>query len=67
MTIRATHSRSTSTQYGAGQQRNGRKCPRCKRFGTYAPNCLVCDQCMGALPLIFVVTITVFVTVGGGR
>jgi hypothetical protein len=27
----------------------------------------VCDQCMGALPLIFVVTITVFVTVGGGR
>lgn len=67
MTLRDTHSRSTSTQSGADRRRNGRKCPRCKQFGTYAPNCLVCDRCLGTLPLIFAVTITVFVTVGGGR
>lgn len=46
--------------------RNGRPCRRCNRFGTFAPNALVCDRCMGALPLIFVVTITVTV-IGGGR
>jgi hypothetical protein len=45
--------------------RNGRACRRCKRFGTYAPNALVCDRCMGTLPLIFVVSITV-VVIGGG-
>jgi hypothetical protein len=39
--------------------RNGRPCPRCKRFGTFAPNSIVCDRCLGALPLIFTVTITV--------
>jgi len=44
---------------------NGRHCRRCHRFGTFAPDSLVCDRCVGALPLIFVVHITV--TVGGGR
>ena len=44
--------------------RNGWPCRRCNRFGTYAPNALVCDRCMGALPLIFVITITVNV-IGG--
>jgi hypothetical protein len=52
---------------GPSEHRNGRSCPRCKRFGTFAPNSIVCDRCLGTLPLIFVVTITVFVTVGGGR
>jgi hypothetical protein len=45
--------------------RNGQACPRCKRFGTFAPNSIVCDRCMGALPLIF--RITVSVVIGGGR
>jgi hypothetical protein len=49
----------------SGNYRNGKVCPRCKRFGTYAPNSIVCDRCTGALPLIFVVTITV--RVGGDR
>jgi hypothetical protein len=51
--------------------RNGRPCRRCGRFGTYAPNALVCDRCMGTLPLIFVTRVTVTITatvvvVGGG-
>lgn len=52
---------------GVTQQnaRNGRHCRRCHRFGTFAPNSLVCDRCLGALPLIFVVAVTVVVTVGG--
>jgi hypothetical protein len=45
--------------------RNGRHCPRCTRFGTFAPNSIVCDRCQGALPLVFVVTVTVLI--GGGR
>jgi hypothetical protein len=49
--------------------RNGRHCRRCHRFGTFAPNTLVCDRCIGALPLIFVVTVTVTVVMpaGGAR
>lgn len=54
-----------STQSGAPRRRNGGKCPRCKKFGTFGPNSIVCDQCLGALPLIFDVTITV--TIGGDR
>lgn len=57
--------------------RNGRRCRRCGRFGTYAPNALVCDRCLGTLPLVFptcaVVRISVSVAisasvtlVGGG-
>jgi hypothetical protein len=42
-------------------RRNGQNCPRCKRFGTFAPNTIVCDRCMGALPLVFTVTVTVVV------
>jgi hypothetical protein len=48
-------------------RRNGRACPRCKRFGTFAPNSIVCDRCMGALPLIFTVTITIVVVGGDHR
>lgn len=53
---------SASPRYGARRRRNGQKCPRCKRFGTFAPNAIVCDRCMGALPLIFTIT----VMIGGG-
>jgi hypothetical protein len=54
-----------SPQSGATRRRNGRKCPRCKKFGTFGPNSIVCDQCLGVLPLIFDVTITV--AIGGDR
>jgi len=46
--------------------RNGRKCRRCKKFGTLTPLSLVCDRCLGTLPLIFEITIIVIV-IGGGR
>jgi hypothetical protein len=54
-----------STRSGANRRRNGRKCPRCKKFGTFGPNAIVCDRCLGVLPLIFDVTVTV--TIGGDR
>lgn len=57
----ATHSARGVTR----KTRNGQMCPRCKRFGTFAPNSIVCDRCQSALPLIFI-TITVVVD-GGGR
>jgi hypothetical protein len=45
-----------------------RRCPRCLRFGTFAPNCIVCDQCTTARPSITAVTVTVtLAVVGGGR
>lgn len=65
MRIRNKARRSASPQPGYGEDRNGKKCPRCKRFGTFAPNSIACDRCDGALPLIFTVTVT-FV-IGGGR
>lgn len=61
MRIPTNNDRSASTQLGDCGARNGRKCPRCKRFGTFAPNAIVCDRCLGALPLVFEVTITVVV------
>jgi hypothetical protein len=54
---------SASPRSGARRRRNGQKCPRCKHFGTFAPNTIVCDRCMGTLPLIFTVTVMV---IGGG-
>ena len=45
--------------------RNGRACPRCHRFGTFAPNSIVCDRCLGTLPLIFTVTVSSTVTDNG--
>jgi hypothetical protein len=44
-------------------------CPRCKRFGTFAPNSITCDGCAGALPLVFTIVVVVVstVTVGGVR
>jgi hypothetical protein len=65
MRLRATRPRSTTPRYGVSRRRNGLKCPRCKRFGTFAPNSVVCDRCLGTLPLIFTVTVTI--VVGGGR
>jgi hypothetical protein len=45
-----------------------RRCPRCLRCGTFAPNCIVCDQCTTARPSITAVTFTVtLAVVGGGR
>lgn len=61
MRIRTTRATCTSPQRGDWSGRNGQKCPRCKRFGTFVPNSLVCDRCSGALPLIFVVTVTVVI------
>lgn len=55
----------TSGGASAITRRNGQMCPRCKHFGTFAPNSIVCDRCTGALPLIFTVTVTV--VIGGGR
>jgi hypothetical protein len=65
MSIRNDGSGSTSPPSGGRRPRNGRKCPRCTKFGTFAPNSIVCDRCAGALPLIFVVTVTI--VVGGDR
>ena len=56
-------SRANASPFPGSNVRNGRPCPRCKRFGTYAPNSIVCDRCIGALPLVF--TVTVVVLVGG--
>lgn len=63
MSIRNDGTGSARPHSGADGRRNGRKCPRCKKFGTFAPNSIVCDRCLGTLPLIFVVSITV--TIGG--
>jgi hypothetical protein len=59
----STNTNSASTRSGTTRRRTGRKCPRCKRFGTFGPNSIVCDLCLGVLPLIFDITVTV--TVGG--
>jgi len=50
---------------GPSESRNGRACPRCNRFGTFAPNSIVCDRCLGALPLIFTVAVAGTVTDNG--
>jgi hypothetical protein len=48
--------------------RSGRRCPRCLRFGRFAPSCIVCDRCADALPLVVTVAISMtFLRVGGGR
>lgn len=61
MRIPINNEKSASPQPGDNSRRNGRKCPRCKRFGTFAPNSMVCDRCVGALPLVFAVSVTVVV------
>ena len=77
MRIRKPSGAKSSTRTGmSGTNRNGRACPRCKRFGTFAPNSIVCDRCQGALPLIFTVAVratesagvlvSVTITAGGG-
>jgi hypothetical protein len=50
---------ATSPQSGKRHTGNGKNCPRCKRFGTFAPHSVICDRCAGTLPLIFTVTVTV--------
>ena len=64
MSIRRNAKQNTSPQWSP-RRRNGQLCPRCHRFGTFAPNSIVCDRCQGALPLVFVVSITV--VFGGER
>ena len=59
MSIPTNNDKSAIVQRRGRVQRTGRKCPRCKRFGTFAPNSLICDRCAGALPLVFAVSITV--------
>jgi hypothetical protein len=59
--IPTNNDKSASPQPRDRSPRNGRKCPRCKRFGTFAPNAIICDRCLGTLPLVFDVTITVIV------
>lgn len=64
------HTTRTDSASGVTRKnpRNGRQCRRCHRFGTFAPNSIVCDRCLGALPLVFVVTVTVtFAVIGGGE
>jgi hypothetical protein len=66
MRIRNTSAHTASpVPETSGTRRNGSICPRCQRFGTFAPNSIVCDRCADPLPLIVVVTITV--TIGGDR
>jgi hypothetical protein len=74
MRIRKPTGHRASPLPGLSKYRNGRACPRCKRFGTFAPNSIVCDRCLGALPLIFMVTavstagstiVSITVVVGG--
>jgi hypothetical protein len=59
--IPTNNEKSASPQPGGVPQRNGRRCPRCKRFGTFAPDAIVCDRCQGTLPLVFAVSVTVIV------
>lgn len=62
MRIRNTSGGNASPQPGVNRNRNGQSCPRCRRFGTFAPNSIVCDRCLGALPLIFTVVVAATVT-----
>ena len=65
MSVRRRSGRSARPRPGVnGSHRNGTLCPRCKRFGTYAPNAIVCDRCQGALPLIFTVRVAATITAG---
>ena len=57
MRIRKPSGHNASPLPGTSESRNGRACPRCNRFGTFAPNSIVCDRCLGALPLIFTVAV----------
>ena len=62
MRIRNTSHQDTSPQIETGR-RNGQLCPRCHRFGTFAPTAMAGDRCTGTLSLIFTVT----VAIGGGN
>jgi hypothetical protein len=65
MRIRKPTGTGASPLPGPSEHRNGRSCPRCKRFGTFAPNSIVCDRCLGALPLLFTVAVASSVSSGG--
>jgi hypothetical protein len=60
----STRAAQAASRGARKKNRNGQLCPRCRRFGTFAPNAIVCDRCTGALPLVFV---TVTITVLGGE
>jgi hypothetical protein len=50
-------------------QRNGACCPRCHRFGVFAPDSIVCNRCIaaGVPPLILTVTTTLIIEIAGGE
>lgn len=51
-------------------QRNGSRCPRCHWFGTFAPDSIVCNRCIGAGVPSLTLTVTTTLTIaiaGGGR
>ena len=41
-------------------------CPRCRCFGVFAPDSIVCDRCANAQDSIVTVTVTVTLAVVGG-
>ena len=47
-------------------RKSGRRCSACQKFGTFAPGARGCDRRAGALPLVFIVAVTVVVN-GGER
>jgi hypothetical protein len=61
----ATRTASGVTRRNA---RKGGQCPRCHRFGAFAPDSIVCDRCTSARSSILTVTVTVTLpTLGGDR
>jgi hypothetical protein len=59
-----TTPRSSATSCTHKKPLSRRNCRRCHKFGTFSPDSLVCDRCLGTLPLIFV---HVTVNVGGAQ
>jgi hypothetical protein len=64
VTVSGHRGGSASRDTRKKNSRNGRQCRRCHKFGTFGPDALVCDTCMGTLPLVF---ITVTVVANGGE
>jgi hypothetical protein len=61
---RVTRAASGVTRRNA---RNGERCPRCHRFGAFAPDSIVCERCASARPSITTVTVTVTLALLGGE
>jgi hypothetical protein len=63
---RGTHTARRVTRMN---QRNGSRCPRCRRFGIFARDSIVCNRCIGANvpPLIITVTTSLTIAIAGGE